>query len=77
MRLLDIIEDSSSSKNQVHCVFEFCDKVLSHELNKRVAPLSMDRTRKLMKDLLTAVDILHAKMIMHRDIKPDNILIDR
>lgn len=39
--------------------------------------MTLDQIRHVMIDLLTAVDILHGKMIMHRDIKPDNILIDK
>ena len=39
--------------------------------------MTNDQMRKVMRDLLVAVDILHSKMILHRDIKPDNILIDK
>lgn len=62
---------------KIHCIFEFCERVLAGELNKRDAPLPLSRQRKLMKELLESVDILHSRMIMHRDIKPDNLLIDK
>ena len=39
--------------------------------------LTQDQLKQLMIDLLSSIDILHGKMIMHRDIKPDNILIDK
>lgn len=80
VRLLDILEEESPGSKSIHCIFEFCEKVLSNELNKRCETrqqLSHDQIRGLMVDLLTAIDILHGKMIMHRDIKPDNILIDK
>lgn len=77
VRLLDVLEEEQSGTKKVHCVFEFCDKVLSNELANRKRPAPLATTKKIIRELLQAVDILHAKMIMHRDIKPDNILIDK
>jgi serine/threonine protein kinase len=76
VRLLDILEDDQGPTKNIHCIFEFCEKVLANELNKRDRALTEDKARPIIKDLLIAVDVLHGKMIMHRDIKPDNILID-
>jgi len=34
-----------------------------------------DEIRNIMAQLLLAIDLMHRKGIVHRDIKPDNILI--
>ena len=38
VRLLDILEEENSGSKKVHCIFEFCDKVLSNELANRNKP---------------------------------------
>ena len=75
VRLLDILEDENSGSKKIHCIFEFCDKVLVNEIANRRKAASVEYTKKVVRELLEAVDILHAKMIMHRDIKPENVLL--
>ena len=77
VRLLDVIEETNTEKNLIHAVFEYCERgTLFRRLSKRGMPLDMGTIKDIMVQMLTAVNILHGKMILHRDIKPENILID-
>lgn len=49
VRLLDILEDDQGQTKNIHCIFEFCDKVLANELNKRDRALPADKARHLIK----------------------------
>ncbi|MEO7997460.1 MAG: serine/threonine-protein kinase, partial [Gemmatimonadaceae bacterium] len=43
----------------------------------RAGPLTVRETVKLMQDVAYALAYAHGRGIVHRDIKPDNIMIDR
>lgn len=79
VKMFDVIIEQDSRPKSIHCIFEFCDSTLlkflaKHDRERK--PLSLVEIQTIMKSLLESVSILHGKMILHRDIKPDNILID-
>lgn len=43
---------------------------------KEKKKLSLGMSKKIIRQLLEAVEYIHKMGICHRDIKPDNILID-
>ncbi|KAG2499655.1 hypothetical protein HYH03_002593 [Edaphochlamys debaryana] len=74
--VVQLLEAFRSSSGRVYMVFEYIDKCLSAELHKRfTCGLPAAQTRLVLWQLLSAVAHLHAKKIIHRDIKPGNLLI--
>ena len=47
------------------------------ELVKRTGPLSVRETVRMLQDVSYALAYAHGRGVVHRDIKPDNIMIER
>ncbi|KAJ5079878.1 casein kinase ii subunit alpha [Anaeramoeba ignava] len=88
IKLLDVFkneEEEEEGKNQscldsryhnctsVSLVFEYIENINYKELYPN---LTKQEIKYYMKQLLIALDYSHSKGIMHRDVKPSNVLID-
>ncbi|CAH8495055.1 unnamed protein product [Schistosoma rodhaini] len=74
--LINLIE-VFKRKRRLHLVFQYVDHTLLHELEKHTKGLDRLQIRKLTYQLLQAVNFCHAHNCIHRDVKPENILITK
>ncbi|KAF7661558.1 hypothetical protein LDENG_00259360 [Lucifuga dentata] len=76
VKLLDASAVPMARNLDLTLVFEYIDLDLSTYLAKAPASgLSRDNIKELMMQLLQGLDFLHSNMVLHRDLKPDNILV--
>ena len=73
VNLLDLIH----GEKKLYLVFEFLDHDLKKYLNLNGSPLSPQLVKSYLYQILLAIKYCHSKRILHRDLKPQNLLIDK
>src|SRR5690348_217572 len=69
------IYDVGRDGDAYYIVMEYVEGRSLKALIAREAPLPLDRTVPIMRQLGLALDAAHAHGVIHRDIKPENILL--
>ncbi|VDM44302.1 unnamed protein product [Toxocara canis] len=74
--LVNLIEVFKRNR-KLHLVFEHCDRTVLHDLEKYPKGCPEALTKKTIYQLLQAVQFCHSHNCIHRDVKPENILLTR
>lgn len=72
IRLFDVIH----SEKKLTLVFEYMEQDLKHFLDHQDGPLPLEIVQSLCLQLLKGVHYCHQRGILHRDLKPQNLLIN-
>lgn len=64
-------------KRRLHLVFEYCDHTVLHELDRNPRGVPGEQVKNIMWQTLQAVNFCHKRNCIHRDVKPENILLTK
>ncbi|KAE9025958.1 Cyclin-dependent kinase 2 [Phytophthora rubi] len=72
VRLLDCLQE----EGKLFLVFEFMDKDLKRFMEHKLGKLEPGQIKSLLYQLLKGLAFSHSRGIMHRDLKPQNLLVN-
>lgn len=70
------IFDVGEEEHILYIVMEYVDGMTLKEYIQKYGPINVEEALDIMKQISSAIGHAHANNIVHRDIKPQNILID-
>jgi eukaryotic-like serine/threonine-protein kinase len=75
--IVDVTDFGTTRDGRAFVVMEFLDGEALSELIMRDAPLPVERCLAIGKQIASALGAAHAKGIVHRDVKPENVYLVR
>jgi eukaryotic-like serine/threonine-protein kinase len=75
--IVDVTDFGTTRDGRAFVVMEFLEGEPLSELIMRDAPLTVERSLAIVKQAASALGAAHAKGIVHRDVKPENVYLVR
>lgn len=64
------------TEDRLYLVFEYCEYDLKKYMRAHGGPLPLHEVKSFTYQILQGINFCHAHRVMHRDLKPQNLLID-
>ena len=64
------------TENKLYLILDYCSGGDMRKLLRRLGKLEENEARLYIAEILLAIQYLHKREIIFRDLKPDNIVID-
>jgi serine/threonine protein kinase len=74
VQVFNLLESENS--DAIHLVMEYCSRGSLQEVFEQ-GPMSVASVRELATEVVFGLQALHARGMLHRDIKPGNLLVNR
>src|SRR5688572_19929646 len=75
--IVNVIDLSALPDGRPYIVMEHLEGAPLSAILRRFGPLPLGTLTRLIGDVLDALDAAHAKGVVHRDLKPDNVFVSR
>ncbi len=75
--IVDVTDFGTTDDGRSFVVMEFLDGEPLSQLVMREAPLPVERSLRIARQVASALGAAHAKGIYHRDVKPENVYLVR